>query len=593
MNQRSVGHKLDALFDGATSFQGGKGRPIPLTRTNISVQVTMGLATLTFLRRFQNDEEVPIEAVLTMPIGFDAVVTGLRATIDGRHLAAVACAKNSAREVYEAALDRGKMAVLHEEALQGLHILSIGQLAPGKEVAVELQAVVPLSSVRGQPFLRLPMTVGQIYGTSPLMPADDLVTGKAVHVAQLSVACDHGRARLGDGTDLSRDEPLEVVLNKAIEITIEGGWFGAVQGVTADRHVVELALKPVEVTENCLSLAILFDRSGSTHSPVGNGTTSIWAAMRAGLAEALTGARRGDQFELWQFDNHCSLLGKARGAKAATLLEKIGQPNGGTELGQAVHQVIAGGARDIHVLTDGHTWAHTVDDLLGSGARISAILVGESSLDVNIANLCAMTGGQLFYAPQADVASAVESALETLRLEGLAVSGTPEKLLCIRAGIEMTATVSKETAAGSLDPIGRYAAALSLPLLASEEAQFYAVKHGLCGHFTSPVLVDEAGSMVAGLPEMRKVELMAARSRCAPESPQFHRSPQSDVAFLKSLPTVTADRRSPAEPVVTPTNKGKGPLTWLQAVVRGNGGRQRQSSLANCARSIDCDNQAN
>lgn len=245
------------------------------------------------------------------------------------------------------------------------------------------------------------------------------------------------------------------------------------------------------------------------------------------------------------------------------------------------------------MLTDGHTWAHTVDDLLGSGARISAILVGESSLDVNIANLCAMTGGQLFYAPQADVASAVESALETLRLEGLAVSGTPEKLLCIRAGIEMTATVSKETAAGSLDPIGRYAAALSLPLLASEEAQFYAVKHGLCGHFTSPVLVDEAGSMVAGLPEMRKVELMAARSRCAPESPQFHRSPQSEVAFLKSLPTVTADRCSPAEPVVTPTNKGKGPLTWLQAVVRGNGGRQRQGRLANCARSIDWDNQAN
>ena len=75
MNQTSVGHKLDALFDGATSFRGGKGRPIPLTRANISVQVTMGLATLTFLRRFQNDEEVPIEAVLTMPIGFDAVVT--------------------------------------------------------------------------------------------------------------------------------------------------------------------------------------------------------------------------------------------------------------------------------------------------------------------------------------------------------------------------------------------------------------------------------------------------------------------------------------------------------------------------------------
>ena len=47
-------------------------------------------------QRITYREDVPIEAILTMPVGFDAVVTGLSATIDGRKLIAKAKIQNAA-----------------------------------------------------------------------------------------------------------------------------------------------------------------------------------------------------------------------------------------------------------------------------------------------------------------------------------------------------------------------------------------------------------------------------------------------------------------------------------------------------------------
>lgn len=149
---------------------------MPLMATAISIRVVSGLAFVRTTRCFRNGEENRIEAVMTFPVGFDAVVTGLVATIDGRRMIGVAKERAEARETYEAALDVGKLSVLHEEVLRGIHILSVGALPPGAEVLVELEQAVPLTDVGGVPFLRLPMTAGQLYWTSPLLPSDDFVT---------------------------------------------------------------------------------------------------------------------------------------------------------------------------------------------------------------------------------------------------------------------------------------------------------------------------------------------------------------------------------------------------------------------------------
>ncbi len=211
------GHLLEDLTDGVTVFREGVGKPMPLTSTEIDIEITSGLAVVVTTRKFSNSEDVPIEAILTMPVGFNSVVTGLSACIDGRKLNAVAKPRNAARDSYEASIDEGRMAILHEEALRGIHVLSVGQLAPAKEVEVELRMVVPLTLSEAGPFLRLPMTTGQLYGSSPLQPADDLITDAQVrHVATVKVRADAGVPTYRGGTCIEPNEATSVTLDRAI-----------------------------------------------------------------------------------------------------------------------------------------------------------------------------------------------------------------------------------------------------------------------------------------------------------------------------------------------------------------------------------------
>ena len=201
---------------------------------------------------------------------------------------------------------------------------------------------------------------------------------------------------------------------------------------------------------------------------------------------------------LWQFDNTCDFLGAASGPEAARLLDKLGEPQGSTALGQAIHKMIEHGARDILVLTDGQTWAHDVPNMIGSGCRISAALVGEGSLDANIGHIVAATGGQIFYAPTDDVETALVSAFDAGR-----------------GGIGFSLEWSPAGSAG-VDTVGRIAAALALPSLPEGLAMDWAFRHGLCSHLASLVVVDDAGEATRLIPETRKVPLSAPSMFDAP-----------------------------------------------------------------------------
>jgi hypothetical protein len=476
-----------------------------------------------------------------MPVGFDTVVTGLSATVDDRKLVAVAKPQSTARDDYEVAIDKGKMAILHEEVLKGVHTLSVAQLAPGKEVMIELETVTAMGCIAGDPFLRIPTNVGQIYGTSPLMPADDLITSSQAHyTAKLSAICDQGIATLDDGRIISQGEPVVVILNKAIELRVVGGCFGKVSGQSAKGQVVELELKPIKTADTFLDIAVLVDRSGSTGTPVGHNGATIWSTMRDGLSSAFAGLQNGDQISLWQFDNSCEKLGVANGSASARLVDKLEEPAGGTDLAEAVTQLLNNGVHDILVLTDGQTWAHDVDDLKSKNARISAILVGDDSLDVNIGHLCAMTGGQVFYAPGDNVADAISTSLTAMRSgtgRGLVkLSGTlPKKVTVNRAGVEVAISWLENSTDAGGDAIGRYAASLALPFLPLVVAKGFAESHSLCSHMTSLVLVDEAGDVMDMLPEMRKVPLMESRVRKS-----LSYSSSSSIDSESSLPLLEA-----------------------------------------------------
>jgi hypothetical protein len=514
----ALGHRLETLHDGLTTFRDGQPVPMPLQRTLIDVAINSGLATVRTRRQFLNAEEAPIEAVMTFPVGFDSVLCGLTATIDGRRLVAVAQEQVAARETYEAGLDEGRLSILHEELLRGIHMLSVGAIPPGAEVEVELEQVVPLSNAGGVPFLRLPMTTGQIYGASPFLPSDDLVTSGAVrHEAVLTVSVDQGEAML-DGKPMLPGEALEIQLDHAIELRIENGVFGQVTGRAADGRAVTLSMTPIRPESGPLDLHVLVDRSGSTNGSIRSGACSIWEAMRDGLSEVFEELQSEDRIALWQFDTSPQFLGQAEGSRGAELLSRLEAPQGGTELADAIRAALDAGAKDVLVLTDGETWAHMVEDLQECGARITAILAGPDSLDANIGHLCALTGGQVFFAPGRDVASALRSALAALRQRLAATEGAvgvrgPDCVRTFRGGVQIDAIWTAETAeddATTGDSFGRFAAAVSLPLLRGSAASAWARAHSLCTHMTSLVLVDEDGNPNDGLARVRKIPLMEA-----------------------------------------------------------------------------------
>jgi hypothetical protein len=541
MTASALGHPLATLRDGVTGFAGDRSRPMPLAAMRVEVAIGAGLAVVTTTRRFRNAESEPIEAVLTFPVAFDAVVTGLSAQVDGRTLTAQARAREDARAVYEDALDRGKLAILHEEALKGVHVLSVGQLGPGAEVAVTVETVTPLALAGDTAVLRIPTTVGALYGASPLTPADDLVTGEgALGTATLAARADGGTLVLDGRGALAGD--ATVPLDRPIVLRLEGGSFGERTGRDAFGRQVRLSLAPAPRTGTALDVAVLFDRSGSTGHAAGASGETVWHAMRRGLSGAFAALGQDDRVALWQFDSECKPLGGSRGTGALSLLDYLGAPAGGTELGAAVERVAKAGARDVLVLTDGQTHASEAQAAAAQGCRISAVLVGDGSLDAGVGHLAALTGGQVAWAPVDAVGPVIATALDGLRLPARATTGTlsagrPSRIEACRAGVALAVSWQEgpRQDAGGADAVGRYAAALALPLLPAGEAGAFAAAHGLCTHLTSLVLVDEAGEAQEGLPAMRKVPLAPLAAFAAPSmaaAPAVTRVPAINFAAV-------------------------------------------------------------
>lgn len=517
MQLATIGHTLDILRDGATAISHGSALPFPLAGTFLDIHVRHGFATVELIRTFENREDRPIEVVLTFPVPFEAALAGLEAKIDGRRLKAVAQGKTAARETYEDAISTGKAAILHEEPLRGIHVLSVGNVGAGQKVTVTSRFFMPVGLSGETPFLRIPMTAGQLYGQSPFEAVDDLLTDPSL---QLS-----GKARVtleGEGRALnSAGQPFggdwfDIDLGSALEVLLPGMRFGELRGIAADGRALRLSATLPDRTNSSLDIAVLVDRSGSTSSAFER--TTVWQAMKDALEHATANFHEDDRIALWQFDGACQKLGDARGPSFKDCLRKLEGPAGGTELAGAVRAVTADGRRPILILTDGQTYSNVVQPAALQGAPIFIILVGEGSLSAGAGHLAAITGGQVFNAARGRVGEAVASALAAMRRPSQGVrlvcdGADPIALETIRGGVRLKVQWDlTPSAMAACDSCGAYAASLALSALSETHAEALAVAHGLASHLTSLVIVDEDGPSQDGLPKMRKLALPEADS---------------------------------------------------------------------------------
>jgi Mg-chelatase subunit ChlD len=532
----------------------GDASLVPLRSTDIEVDIVGGLALVTTARVFENTSKASIEATMTFPVPIHAAFIGLEAEIDGRKLKGVAQRKKQARKSYEDAIDAGKTAILHEEVLHGVHMVSVGHIPAGKQVRILSTWVMPLfSQSSGDVALRIPTTVGDIYGQSPLPDSDDLVHGGSAQKATVKISCDGGTVRVVGGKPSKAGYTM--LLDAPIDILVKN-WSGtALRGIAADGRVVDIDIKQAPLQSTPVDMTILVDESGSMRernsidSPDSK-FEAIRKAMVHGLQEAL---QDGDRIALWTFDNLARFIARGDKYEITQQANVMAFHNGGTEIGRSLATVMDdpnGQERDIIIMTDGQSHDLDIQALAKRGRRIHVLLIGESSLEARIGHLAALTGGQIFLCAGNDIDSALRNVLNAVRLPvenfskvskagemkqirtiiggmGIQITWSPakEKIVGVQVPTMIEGQVSaNEASKNALKPVsqagnpklaravGALAASLALRYLDEEVAADLAEAEGLCGHLTSLVLVDDAGEIQDGIPTQHKVALMTPRT---------------------------------------------------------------------------------
>lgn len=532
MSQPQKQHPLHVFIEGHTARR--CGHPIPLVSTDFDVTIETGLAIATTTRVFRNVEAESIEATLTFPVPVHATLFELRARIGGRTLLAKASSKEKSRTSYESAIELGKSAVLHEELLRGIHMLSVANVPPGEQIEVSTTWVTTLTIVGAQGHLRIPITVGDIYGRSPLDDSDDFKTGGKALIGMISINCVGSPVRLVEG--VLENGKARIQLNRPIDLVV-GGWQPrALKGIAADGRQVSLFLEPVTNQSSCLDVAILIDHSGSMNEMASTGAHSLTkhalavAALRA-LSDRL---QRSDVLDLWEFDNTPNHIGStaedvggfewpwrnSTGGRLRSLVDRLAGPQGGTEIGRALLTAIEQSkARDILVITDGKSHALDVHAMARKGHRISVVLIGEDSLEANVGHLAALTGGDIFVGGGAEIGELIQAATDSMRRQAgpLQHDGAGTGMgIFQRAGMKVS--ISYEFFGGKTardaqeqPSLGRAtsaaAASFLLPTLETPAAAQLAEREGIVTHLTSLILVDEAGATQSGLPTQRAVAL--------------------------------------------------------------------------------------
>ena len=311
--------------------------PVALVAMDIGVTLTGGLAVVETKRSFRNDEKAAIEALLSLPVPVHAAFFGLTAKIDGRILKGIAQAREEARETYEEAVSEGKTAVLHEELLRGVHALSVGNLAPGGTIEVTTRWADTLRSAAAScGRLRIPMTVGDVYGIAPLPETDELTHGKGLKNVSLRIRHDAGAIRLATGAlRASRDGVLagEAPANAPIDIEVEGWKPGALKSKAWDGRNVSLHIDEVESGKEPVHAAVLVDHSGSMSFRCEGDSeqyVSTHEAVRSGLHALTEELRETDRLSLWEFDNTCNPVDRGLAASPgafAKAIEKLTLPS--------------------------------------------------------------------------------------------------------------------------------------------------------------------------------------------------------------------------------------------------------------------------
>ena len=132
----------------------------PLKHTDVQADVSGFIARVNVTQTFHNPKDEAIEAVYVFPLPHEAAVDEMTMVLGERKVVGVIKRREEARRIYEQALMQGQTAALLEQERPNIFTQSVGNIAPGQEVKIEISYVDVLKYDMGEYEFHFPMVVG-------------------------------------------------------------------------------------------------------------------------------------------------------------------------------------------------------------------------------------------------------------------------------------------------------------------------------------------------------------------------------------------------------------------------------------------------
>jgi Ca-activated chloride channel family protein len=432
---------------GPVAAETGKPVELAMQKLWLAGRILPVGARLLVRHTFRSAEKKPLEVIYSFGLPRDAALRRFRITGKGFSVSSDLKPVEKAVEAYEEGLAQGHLAAMAVRYGDGMVNLTVGNIRPEEEVAVNLEIMAGVETRDDGLRFRFPFTLAPAYhsrmraaevrpGVGEIeLPADefgDLVMPQfvsdpsALHEVgfDLTVAMSHpivetgspshavrvvgqgpnrSRVCLATAKDLpNRDLVLDIRTGESLAGVISGtgrdgrGYFAAVVPSAVFKDKTEGA------EDAPRRVVFLLDRSGSMEGePIAQARRAIEACLGA-LGE-------GDGFGLVAFDGDVEVFGsglveasKRNRERAAGFLAGIGA-RGGTELAAGINAAAkllkkgseGTGGGDILVVTDGQVMGteRIIGEARSTGIRIHCLGIGSASQDRFLSQIARETDG--------------------------------------------------------------------------------------------------------------------------------------------------------------------------------------------------------
>ncbi|XP_052044605.1 von Willebrand factor A domain-containing protein 5A-like isoform X8 [Apodemus sylvaticus] len=284
-------------------------KPVPLKSISVTLSINDFVAAVAATLNYENEENIPLEAVFVFPMDEDSAVYSFEALVDGKKIVAELQDKMKAHREYEDALSQGHQAYLLEEDDYSRDVFScnVGNLQPGAKVAITLRYVQELLLERdGALRYVLPAILNPRYQLteqsgksclniqSPIVPLKDLpytlsmiATITSQHgIERVQSNCSlstvqyltddktSAQVSLTEGHKFDRDVELLIYYSKvhSPSIAVEMGMLDMKPDSFMGAPCAMVSFYPdipeVEASKVCGEFVFLVDRSGSMECPM-------------------------------------------------------------------------------------------------------------------------------------------------------------------------------------------------------------------------------------------------------------------------------------------------------------------------------------